>query len=195
MKFVDRPNEQTKTAQWILRSRRDGKNQSSISFPQEVAKSSLSAERAGSEVKFQCRGSEVGSQVSVERRGDWAVRVFARFMFCLFRPSAAASLIRPMVWSSSVFVNFFFLALVINTQKRMLYPVCAQIRRATRRATLLLRTSRHSGKQDGCLGCRPAHPDTDPGGQHGGNVSHHFAPQRAEVCFIACAFFLWADLF
>ena len=43
------------------------------------------------------------------------------------------------------------------------------------------------GEHDGCLGCRPAHPDTGPGGQHGGDVSHQSAPQRAEVRFIACA--------
>ena len=55
------------------------------------------------------------------------MRVFARFMFCLFRfwPAAAASLIRPMVWSSSVFVNFFFLALVINTQKNVVSCLCS----------------------------------------------------------------------
>ena len=51
------------------------------------------------------------------------------------------------------------------------------------------------GEYDGRLGCHPAHPHTGPGGQHGGDVPHQSAPQRAEVCFaIACALSLWADL-
>ena len=44
------------------------------------------------------------------------------------------------------------------------------------------------GEHDGCLGCRPAHPDTGPGGQYGGDVSHQSAPQRAEVWVCALCF-------